>query len=148
MKSTRLVTLLLVMSAANITSQADPINDASLTAALLGTWEVMQGPSAIPYGEVIYTNDGRLSGFNSASIQHGDGSVQTEKVKMRGQWSIKDDVLVITNLESDPVGHFPSVPLKRYLIRSITSDEAFFKDLSDGSNLYRRRKKRNAGLKV
>jgi hypothetical protein len=127
---------------------ADPPNDATLVKALIGTWEVMEGPSAVPYGEVAYTADGHLHGFNTVVVQLTDGSSRTAKVNMQGDWTIKERVLVITNLRSDPVDRVPSVSLKRYLIQSITTDEAYFKDLSSGSSLYRRRKGASGGLKV
>jgi hypothetical protein len=147
MKRISIITLLLIAWTLNVTAAAPP-DDAALSAALIGTWDVMTGPSAAPYGEVAYTADGRLHGFNTVVVQLADGSAETARVSMQGDWTIKDRVLVITNLHSEPVGRVPSISLKRYLIQSISADEAYFKDLSDGSALYRRRKGASNAVKV
>jgi hypothetical protein len=142
------VILLLITSTLGIAIAADAPDDAALTAALIGEWDVMTGPAAAPYGEVAYTTDGHLHGFNTVVVRLADGSVQTAKVKMQGDWTIKDRVLLITNLHSDPEGRVPSVSLKRYRIQSISAEEAYFKDLSNGSSLYRRRKGARSAVEV
>jgi len=148
MKHPSLFTLLLITATIGIANAAGPPDDAALTAALIGAWEVMESPSAVPYGEVIYTADGHLHGFNTGVDWLPDGSTRKVKVKMRGDWAIKRGVLVITNLESDRVDLIPRVALKRYLIKSISTSEAHFKDLSDGASLYRRRKRSIRDVKV
>lgn len=148
MKRTSIVILLLIAWTLDVSVAADPPDDATLIAGLIGTWDVMAGPSAAPYGEVAYTADGHLHGFNTVVTQFADGFSQRAKVNMKGDWTIKDRVLIITNLHSDPVDRVPSVSLKRYFIQSISGDEAYFKDLSNGKSLYRRRKSARGGAKA
>jgi len=70
MKHPPVFALLLITATIGRAIAAGPPDDATLTTALLGAWEVMEGPSAAPYGEVIYTADGHLHGFKDLS----DGS--------------------------------------------------------------------------
>ena len=148
MNAALLPKLLFVMCAMSAALASGPTNDAALTAALLGTWEVLLSPATPPYGEVTYASDGGFSGYNTAIVQHPDGSVDTKKIRMHGRWRIKDGVLVITALDSEPTGLTSPTPAKRYLIRSITPGEARFKDESTGSELYRRRKGQRVGVTV
>ena len=118
------------------------ISDATLVAAILGTWEQLapDDPQKT-IGESTYTKDGFVRGFAVMSAKSSDGSTKDIKITMKAQWRIENGAIYLNRFETIPSELLPVDHAQQYEIVSISSDEMVFRDPKDGEELRRRRKK-------
>lgn len=116
-------------------------NDATLRKALLGTWQAVDSPTAATVnGEGTFLADGSASGYTTATYVYNDGNTSDVKVGLKFRWAIRNGVLTLNQFVSDPSQFIKPNHVKRFEILSVSSDGMALKDLSDGEEIYRRRK--------
>ncbi|MES2720253.1 MAG: lipocalin family protein [Pseudomonadota bacterium] len=116
-------------------------DDASRRAALLGTWQAVDSPTATTInGEGTFLANGSATGYTTATYVYNDGYTSDAKVDLTFQWKIDKGVLTLNSFVSDPAHFIKPTHIKRFEILSISQDSMMLKDLSDGEIVYRRRK--------
>lgn len=136
-----ITTLVTATAPAALTVAAIPADDNALRQGLLGTWQAIDSPTATHInGEGTFTADGKASGYTTATYVYNDGYTSDVKVNMNFQWRLDNGVITLDQFVSDPAGFIKSNHLKRFEIKSMTSDSLVLKDLADGEEIYRRRK--------
>lgn len=116
-------------------------NDATLRKALLGTWQAVDSPTAtMVNGEGTFLADGSATGYTTATYVYNDGNTSDVKVGLKFRWAIQNGVLTLNQFVSDPSQFIKPNHVKRFEILSVSSDGMALKDLSDGEEIYRRRK--------
>ena len=118
--------------------------DASLSAALLGTWEAPERPGAKKAViQSTYTQNGLVVGFTTSTARNAAGTTKNVRIKVRVRWKVRGGVLIVYDYEPDPPGVMPKGWAQRYRILSLNADEVLFRSLSDGTAHYRRRTRAN-----
>lgn len=109
--------------------------------ALLGTWQAVDSPTATQVnGEGTFTANGKATGYTTATYVYNDGYTSDVKVSLDFKWKLENGIITLDHFESDPPGFIKKTHLKRFEIKSMTSDSLILKDLADGEEVYRRRK--------
>ena len=152
-RETRITTPVSVSVSAPVPAQAQPApaadpapviaatDDKSRRAALLGTWQAVDSPTATTVnGEGTFLADGSATGYTTATYVYNDGYTSDAKVDLTFRWQIENGVLTLNHFVSDPAQFIKPTHVKRFEILSINPDGMTLKDLSDGEVIYRRRK--------
>lgn len=116
-------------------------NDDARRQALLGTWQALDSPTATQInGEGTFTADGKATGYTTATYVYNDGYTSDVKVALSFEWRLENGIITLDHFKSDPAMFIKSTHIKKFEIKSMTSDSLVLKDLSDGEEVYRRRK--------
>ena len=140
-----------VSTVAPVTAQADTVpaaapvtvatDDRSRQAALLGTWQAVDSPTATSInGEGTFLANGTATGYTTATYLYNDGNTSQAKIDLTFRWQIENGVLTLNHFISDPAHFIKPTHMKRFEILSISQDSMMLKDLSDNEVIYRRRK--------